>query len=124
MFLTIGSFGCSVKDDNSNENFLIGDKAFGLFDSKTIDGRIGPKISILSGEFSRQFRLPSNQQSYYCYTSKSLQSVAFNSTGDDGLGNIFEILSFLQDSDESLFEEYLNCIGHAFQVSQDGIILK
>lgn len=124
MFLTIGSFGCSVRDENSNENFLIGDKAFGLFDSKTVDGQIGSKISILSGEFSRQFRLPSEQQTYYCYTSTSLVSVLRNSTETDGqnLQNIFEILTFLQQANGDLFEEYLNCIGHAFQVSQDRII--
>ena len=124
MFLTIGSFGCSARDENSNENFLIGDKAFGLFDSKTVDGQIGSKISILSGEFSRQFRLPSDQQTYYCYTSSPLESVLQNSTGtdDQNLENIFEILLFLQHADGSLFEEYLNCIGHAFQVSQDRII--
>lgn len=124
MFLTIGSFGCSIRDENSNENFLIGDKAFGLFDSKTVDDQIGSKISILSGEFSRQFRLPSEQQTYYCYTSTSLASVLRNSTETDGqnLQNIFEILIFLQQADGNLFEEYLNCIGHAFQVSQDRII--
>ena len=124
MFLTIGSFGCSVRDENSNENFLIGDKAFGLFDSKTVDDQIGVKISILSGEFSRQFRLPSDQQTYNCYTSTTLESVLRNSTGTDDrkLENIFEILLFLQDADKSLFEEYLNCIGHAFQVSQDRIL--
>ena len=124
MFLTIGSFGCSIRDENSNENFLIGDKAFGLFDSKTVDDQIGSKISILSGEFSRQFRLPSEQQTYYCYTSTSLASVLRNSTETDGqnLQNIFEILIFLQQADRNLFEEYLNCIGHAFQVSQDRII--
>ena len=124
MFLTIGSFGCSIRDENSNENFLIGDKAFGLFDSKTVDDQIGSKISILSGEFSRQFRLPSEQQTYYCYTSTSLASVLRNSTETDGqnLQNIFEILIFLQHADGNLFEEYLNCIGHAFQVSQDRII--
>ena len=124
MFLTIGSFGCSIRDENSNENFLIGDKAFGLFDSKTVDDQIGSKISILSGEFSRQFRLPSEQQTYYCYTSTSLASVLRNSTETDGqnLQNIFEILIFLQQADGDLFEEYLNCIGHAFQVSQDRII--
>lgn len=124
MFLTIGSFGCSVRDENSNENFLIGDKAFGLFDSKTVDDQIGSKISILSGEFSRQFKLPSEQQTYYCYTSTSLASVLRNSTRTDGqnLENIFEILIFLQHANGNLFEEYLNCIGHAFQVSQDRII--
>lgn len=124
MFLTIGSFGCSVRDENSNENFLIGDKAFGLFDSKTVDDQIGSKISILSGEFSRQFRLPGDQQTYYCYTSSPLKSVLQNFTRTDHQNheNIFEILLFLQVVDESLFEEYLNCIGHAFQVSQDRII--
>ena len=124
MFLTIGSFGCSIRDENSNENFLIGDKAFGLFDSKTVDDQIGSKISILSGEFSRQFRLPSEQQTYYCYTSTSLASVLRNSTETDGqnLQNIFEILIFLQQASGNLFKEYLTCIGHAFQVSQDRII--
>ena len=124
MFLTIGSFGCSVRDENSNENFLIGDKAFGSFDSKTVDGQIGSKISILSGEFSRQFRLPSEQQTYYCYTSTPLALVLQKSTetDDQNLENIFEILIFLQHADGNLFEEYLNCIGHAFQVSQDSMI--
>ena len=44
-----------------------------------------------------------------------------NETLPEDPQNIFEILSMLKEIKLSLFEEYLNCIGNAFQVSQDRI---
>ena len=101
---------------------MLGDSSIGVFDSKTADGQIGSKISILSGEFIRQFKLPLDQQKFYCYTSKPISSQAIsNQTINDDPQNIFELLSMLKEIKMSLFDEYLNCIGNAFQVSQDRV---
>ena len=103
---------------------MLGDVTIGVFDSKINNGQIGPKISMLSGEFIRQFKLPQDQQNFYCYTSQPMQlnfQPAVNNSNKTLLEdpqNIFEILSMLKEIKVSLFEEYLNCIGNAFQVSQ------
>ena len=90
--------------------------------SKTYDGEtygIGPKISLLSGEFIRQFKLSPSEQKFYCYTSKEINTQAiYNQTIYDDPQNIFELLSMLEEIELNLFDEYLNCIGNAFQVSQ------
>ena len=127
IFLTIGSYGCSENQARNNQEFMLGDVTIGVFDSKIQDGKIGPKISMLSGEFIRQFKLPQDQQNFYCYTSKPMtlkfqpSDIDSNETLRDDPQNIFEILSMLKETELSLFEEYLNCIGNAFQVSQDRI---
>ena len=125
--MTIGSYGCSVNQARNNQEFMLGDVTIGVFDSKINNGQIGPKISMLSGEFIRQFKLPQDQQNFYCYTSQPMQlnfQPAVNNSNKTLLEdpqNIFEILSMLKEIKVSLFEEYLNCIGNAFQVSQDRI---
>ena len=127
IFLTIGSYGCSENQARNNHEFMLGGVTIGVFDSKIQDGKIGPKISLLSGEFIRQFKLPQDQQDFYCYTSKPMtlkfqpSDIDSNETLRDDPQNIFEILSMLKETELSLFEEYLNCIGNAFQVSQDSI---
>ena len=127
IFLTIGSYGCSVNQARNNHEFMLGDVTIGVFDSKVNNGQIGPKISMLSGEFIRQFKLPQDQQNFYCYTSQPMQLnfqpdvINSNETSLEDPQNIFEILSMLKEIKLSLFEEYLNCIGNAFQVSQDRI---
>ena len=111
-----------MEQGKHNQKFMLGDSSIGVFDSKTADGQIGPKISILSGEFIRQFKLPLDQQKFYCYTSKPISSQAIsNQTINDDPQNIFELLSMLKEIKMSLFDEYLNCIGNAFQVSQDRV---
>ena len=127
IFLTIGSYGCSVNQARNNHEFMLGDVTIGVFDSKTSNDQIGPKISMLSGEFIRQFKLPQDQQNFYCYTSQPMKLnfqpdvINSNETSLEDPQNIFAILSMLKDIEMSLFEEYLNCIGNAFQVSQDRI---
>ena len=112
----------SVEQGKHNQKFMLGDSSIGVFDSKTDDGHIGSKISILSGEFIRQFKLPLDQQKFYCYTSKPISSQAIsNQTINEDPQNIFELLSMLKGIEMSLFDEYLNCIGNAFQVSQDRV---
>ena len=107
---------------------MLGDSSIGVFDSKIYDYEtygIGPKISLLSGEFIRQFKLPPGEQKFYCYTSKEINTQAIsNQTIYDDPQNIFELLSMLKEIEMSLFDEYLNCIGNAFQVSQDRDIRK
>ena len=111
-----------MEQGKHNQKFMLGDSSIGVFDSKTADGQIGPKISVLSGEFIRQFKLPLDQQKFYCYTSKPISCQAIsNQTIYDDPQNIFELLSMLKEIKMSLFDEYLNCIGNAFQVSQDRV---
>ena len=77
---------------------------------------------MLSGDFIRQFKLSPHQQKFYCYTSSSNQSI-YNVANHSSPENIFEILSMLKEIELSLFEEYLNCIGNAFAVSQDRLMI-
>ena len=127
IFLRIGSYGCSVNQARNNHEFMLGDMTVGVFDPKPQNGHIGPKISMLSGIFIRQFKLPADQQEFYCHTSKPTTinfqpaTINSNSTLLEDPRNIFEILSILEETEMSLFDEYLNCIGNAFQVSQDRI---
>ena len=90
---------------------MLGDSSIGVFDSKTYDAEtygIGPKISLLSGEFIRQFKLPPGEQKFYCYTSKEINTQAIsNRTIYDDPQNIFELLSMLKEIELSLFDEYL-----------------
>ena len=119
-----------MQQGKDNQKFMLGDSSIGVFDSKTYDYEmerygIGPKISLLSGEFIRQFKLPPGEQKFYCYTSKEINTQAIsNRTIYDDPQNIFELLSMLKEIEMSLFDEYLNCIGNAFQVSQDREICK
>ena len=111
-----------VSQGSNNHKFLLDGTAIGVFDSKMSDGRIGPKISMLSGDFIRQFKLPPHQQKFYCYTSSSNQSI-YDEANYTSLQNIFEILSTLKEIELSLFEEYLNCIGNAFAVTQGRVVI-
>ena len=64
---------------------------------------------------SKQFNLPEDKQEFYCYTSQyKIQSFY---TAQAQLKNIFELLDSLQYN-QILLDEYINCLGIAFETDQ------
>ena len=64
---------------------------------------------------SKQFNLPEDKQEFYCYSSQyQIQSFY---TAQAQMKNIFELLDSLQYN-EILLDEYINCLGIAFETDQ------